>query len=544
MSPFKPGTSGENPRRQIMKEVRKIQILGKEQIQGKEKEILLLEEDALFKYYTLELVGAYTPQMKEQKIIFKKDIDFLEETKLEIIKLVNHKVTSQMLQEKELLQTLGQVELEGKQKEIVIKNEGEIFKYYYLNLIGVYTPKIPGETIIFKQDTLENEVANDIKDNQQRNQISPLEKEKIQQLLQRIKIRDILDRLQMKQKGVQERTQYNRTIKTKETKQIQRQEQQKKVEKEVLQKQQKSPEKIENKQKDINIKQEVDMGTRVTDMSNLEQVLQKNGKMPELEHGDEPLKMGIVESDDLKDLKNEKGQKEQGHSSRYEAVIMTKQGKIKTLDLENDTQEGTNPLEKNYQVKQNGTVKNGDVLTRLKVGEGTIGIEKGQYGEVEVYHSPRKTIGGKGVEGNKSLDRQLETSNAKNTLEGTDIESLKLAQEYNDGYRSVEEGYQEVKEHQEKHSECEPKSAKDVDGDRNTVSHTHGTEDFVELSSGEKVTYDELASRWGFYKDGKPDATYVKEKFTEKEQGDKKPEDVIEELDEEYEDPRVTRRDR
>ena len=50
------------------------------------------------------------------------------------------------------------------------------------------------------------------------------------------------------------------------------------------------------------------MDTRVTDMSNLQQILQKNDKMPKLEHGDEPLKMGIVESDELDNLKNEKGQ--------------------------------------------------------------------------------------------------------------------------------------------------------------------------------------------------------------------------------------------
>ena len=114
----------------------------------------------------------------------------------------------------------------------------------------------------------------------------------------------------------------------------------------------KKQEKIENKEKDINIKQEVDMNTRVTDMSNLEQVLEKNEKIPELEHGDEPLKMGIVESDEVKELRNEKGEKEEGHSSRFQAVVTTKQGKVKALDLENDTQEGTNPLEKNYQVKQ------------------------------------------------------------------------------------------------------------------------------------------------------------------------------------------------
>ena len=102
------------------------------------------------------------------------------------------------------------------------------------------------------------------------------------------------------------------------------------------------------------------MDTRVTDMSNLEQVLRKNGKMPKLEAGDAPLKMGIVESDDLKNLKNKEGEREQGHSSRYEAVMITKRGKVYALDLENDTQEGNNPTEKNYQVKQNRDVKSGD----------------------------------------------------------------------------------------------------------------------------------------------------------------------------------------
>ena len=520
-----------------------MQILGKVQIQGKEKEILLKEEAEFFKYYSLELIGAYSPQIGEQKIVFKKDTGISKEIKIEIIKLVNMKITQKMLQRKNLLQTIGEVNIEEKPKELLVKKEGEILKYYYLNLIGVYTPKMPGQTIIFREDTLENRVSSDIKDNEQKNTISPSEKEQIQQFLERIKILDILEKIQIQVRGVKERTRYNKTVKTSKTSQKQQKQNDTKKE-EILQKQQKQPEKAKNKTRDINIKQEVNMDTRVTDMSNLEQVLQKNKKMPKLEHGDAPLKMGIVESDDMKKLRDEKGEKEQGHTSRYEAVVMTKQGKVQTLDLDNDTQEGINPLEENYQVKQNDTVKKGDVLTRLKVGEGTIGIEKGQYGEVEVYHSPRKTIGGNGVEGNKSLDRQLETSDAKNSVEGTNIETLKLAQEHNDGYRSVEEGYQEVEKHKEIHSDCEPKEVEDLDGDRNTRSHTHETEDFVELSSGEKVTYNELASRWGFYKDGKPDATFVKEKFAKKEQENKEPEEVIAELDEEYDDPRAPQRGR
>ena len=521
-----------------------MQILGEVKIQGKQRKILLKEEDEFFKYYQLELIGAYSPQIGEQKIIFKKENDLIKETKLEIIKLVNRKITPKMLLENELFQIMGQIEIEGNLREILAKREGEILKYYVLKLIGVYSPKIPEETIIFKQDTLKNSLANHIKDSVQNDQLTNEEKAQIKQFLEQIKIRDFLEKEQM-----QERTYDQKAVKTKE--ENRKQTRKETITKEPNQKEEnqavdtKQPQK--NKLGDIDIKQEVDMDTRVTDMSNLGQVLEKNKKMPTLEKGDEPLKMGIVESDDLKNLKNEKGQKEQGHTSRYEAVMITKQGNIQALNLENDTQEGNHPNEKNYQVKQNDEVEKGDVLTRLKVGKGTIGIEKGQYGEVEVYHSSTKTVGGQGVEGNKSLDRQLETSNAKNTGKGTNPETLKLAQEYQDGYRSVEAGYQEAERHKEEHENCEPKSVKDLDGNIHTQSHTHKTEEgeFVALSSGEKLTYDELATRWGFYKDGKPDADFIKEKFSKKQQQEgKKAEEVIAELDEEYEDPRTLGRGR
>ena len=52
-----------------------MQVLGKATIEGKQKEIILKEERDLFKYYALELIGAYLPQMAEQEIIFKKQLD-------------------------------------------------------------------------------------------------------------------------------------------------------------------------------------------------------------------------------------------------------------------------------------------------------------------------------------------------------------------------------------------------------------------------------------------------------------------------------------
>ena len=348
-----------------------MQVLGKATIEGKQKEIILKEERDLFKYYALELIGAYLPQMTEQEIIFKKQLDnnIAEEVKRQIVELLKQvnifKTIETMQKQQKNIQTLGKIEIEEKTKDIILKKEEEYFKYYYLELIGVYTPKMPGETIIFRQDTLENAISANIKETEQKNKISPTEKEELKQFLERIKIWEIAQKLQMQEQGVKQRTGYNKEIKQNKIKQQEKLQHKKEQEKEQKQQIKKQP-KQQNKIKDINIKQEVDMDTRVTDMSNLGQILQDNKKMPKLKNGDEPLKMGIVESDDLKNLKNEKGQKEQGHTSRYEAVVITKKGNVQALDLENDTQEGTNPNERNYQVKQNDEVQKGDVLTRLK----------------------------------------------------------------------------------------------------------------------------------------------------------------------------------
>ena len=185
-----------------------MQILGKVEIQNEEKEIVVKEEDAFFKYYSMELVGAYTPQIKEQKIIFKKNNLFSDEIKRRMLNLANQKVSTAMWQEKNVFQAIGEINWEGSIREIVVKKEESLLKYYYLKLIGVYTPKMPGETIIFKQDTLENAVADDIKDNDQRRNLSSLEKEKIKEFLQQIKILNILDRIQVQERGFGAKTNY------------------------------------------------------------------------------------------------------------------------------------------------------------------------------------------------------------------------------------------------------------------------------------------------------------------------------------------------
>ncbi len=385
------------------------------------------------------------------------------------------------------MRELGIINVNGEEKILTVEKEGDIYKYSLGNdVIGAYDPNLMSDSLIaFRENTLENELSDQIRDDVTQ-VIEKTGKDKIMQT----------DEREQEEENVYDRQMgYQKTIGVEEKEKNKNDKDLTKSKKNMSQqKSGKEKEKIENTTADINIKQEVEMDQMVTDFDSLGEKLEKAGKIKD---GDEKHgKLGIVESDELDNLRDENGNKLQGHSSRYEAVVITnktgKDGKpiVRALDLENDTQEGNDPAEKNYQVKQNDDVEKGDVLTRLKIqGEETIGIEKGQYGEVEVYHSSNKTIGGKGVEGNKSLDRQLETSNAKNPLEGTNQATQKLAQEYQDGYRSVEESYQEADKHENSKDEpCDELEAEDIDGDPNTSSHNHIDEIVTELMKNGEIS--------------------------------------------------------
>lgn len=380
------------------------------------------------------------------------------------------------------MKVLGNVNVNGENKQLGVEKDGDLYKYILGNeVVGVFDPDVMADTlIVFRENTLENALSDQIRD-------------EITQVIETAGKEEILET----EENVYDRQMgYQKAIGTEEKskkpeKVGARQEKDEKQEKSIKGKR----EKVENTTGDIQIKQEVDMETMATDMDSLGEKLEKAGK---IKGSDEKGgKLGIVESDELDNLRDENGERIEGHSSRYEAVVITnktgKDGKpiVRALDLENDTQEGTNPEEKTYQVSQNKNqpAKKGDVLTRLKVqGQETIGIEKGQYGEVEVYHSSDKTIGGNGIEGNKSLDKQLETSNSKNAVEGMDEQTQKLSQEYQDGYRSVEASYQEAKQHENAQEEpCEEIEQEDMDGNPNTSKHNHVDDTVALLMKNERI---------------------------------------------------------
>ena len=388
---------------------------------------------------------------------------------------------------KKAMKVLGNVNVNGENKQLGVTKEGDLYKYTLENeVVGVFDPDIMADTlIVFRENTLENELSSQIRD----------------EITQIIEIAGKEEILRTEPEKEQEENVYDRqmgyqkAVGREEDKKLEREDETLDKDKRKKEITEETTEKVENTTGDIQIKQEVDMDAMATDMDSVGERLEKAGKIKgPYEKGG---KLGIVESDELDNLRDENGERLEGHSSRYEAVVITnktgRDGKpiVRALDLENDTQEGTNPEEQTYQVSQNKNqpAKKGDVLTRLKVqGQETIGIEKGQYGEVEVYHSSDKTIGGNGIEGNKSLDKQLETSNSKNAVEGMDEQTQKLSQEYQDGYRSVEASYQEAKKHEKAQEEpCEEIEQKDMDGNPNTSSHNHIDDTVTLLMKNDKI---------------------------------------------------------
>lgn len=414
---------------------------------------------------------------------------------------------------------MERLKINGKVMGLYLVDEGDIGKYYLdTQEIGTYIKKLRQNNILFKENTVRNEIAKQIKDivrsiDLTKKEVSlreeqEREKNLIEKALGIESEEGILGivTLDLKQKVREEQERNNRRIREKNKKS------------KTLQ------ETKHSTIKDVNIKQEMDTKDKVTDMKTLGKLLRDNGQLPQIK-GKHFTKIGIIESDQRDNLIDSKGKKAKVNTTRYAFVAIATDGTVVPLEIEQDHTEGNNPRESNYQVSQNGRVQKDDVLSRYKIGQGTFAVKNGRYGEIKVYHSPRKTIGGNGVEGNKSLDRELETNNIWEIKK----EERDLAEDYGDGYRSVEESYQEARLHEDKAGRMidkERMKVEDIDGEENTRSHVH-----------DNVDYNTLAVKWGYYKEGEPNAEKAKELFEEKRRENPKKEtkEIIEMVTEELE---------
>ena len=295
---------------------------------------------------------------------------------------------------------IGKIKIGEEEKILSLSKKNGKYEYFLDNEnIGLYDPiTMYGmeEKILFKENTLANELSSNIRDEIE-DLVDILDEEEIEEMqpdYEKEQV-DVLEQLLQ----LEENEDITRIATVKLDEKIENKQNEEELKKKKDTKNE--TEKVLGTEKDVTIKQEMNFNDKVTDIRDLGQLISDEGKMPKLE-GKKFVKMGIIESEQMDNLTNTSGKIAKENTTRYSFVAIASDGTVVPMELEQDYQEGDNPTEKNYQVSRNGEIKQDDVLSRFKIGEGTFSVKNGRYGELEVYHSPRKTLGGKGVEGNKS----------------------------------------------------------------------------------------------------------------------------------------------
>ena len=393
---------------------------------------------------------------------------------------------------------------DGQNARIRVVKDGDIYEYFVKDIkIGVYDPKVMEDNILILQNTLDNELSSQIKD-----QINSVSKEeifeeaelnsKIENYAEELGVERIKDILVL---DLKEDENKDKTIdKNKNTKD----------DKSIVDKNKETP---RTTTKDVNVKQEISLTERANDMHDLKRWLGAN--IPS-----EYTKMAVIESSQMSQMKDENGQSYKNNSTRYSLALVDKDNNIVPLqkyipNLRQRDAAGSNPMALKYQVDKDGNVERDAVLSEYEIGNKILQIDNKEMGRIEV------NIGQEEHGGNETIGVQMRDSNS---TFATDTETRQVIGEYeSNGQYTVDENLEEAKQH----SDCDKMTREDIDGDPNTKSHDHI----------EQVDFDDLAIKWGFYKDGKPDDEKAKNTLKKeiKEQPNRNLKDLIENITEEME---------
>ncbi len=395
----------------------------------------------------------------------------------------------------------------GDRVKVDIIQKGNMYEYYINNTkIGVYDPKIMEDNILMLQNTLENELSSQIKDG-----INSIDKSQIEAEAQRNE--KILEYVE--EQGIERERVKGITVVELKGKEKERDQSDNDRKSSSEEHQGNGENNRQYTTKDINVKQEIDLNERANDMKNLKQWL--GGNLPP-----EARKIAVVESYQMNQYKDENG-KEYGNSTRYSLGVIDKDNNIVPLQkyipsLRQRDSAGTNPTQSKYQVDKSGEVEEDKILSEYEIGDKVIQIDNKEMGRIEV------NVGKEEHGGNETLGVQIRDSN---TTFATDTETRRVIGEYEaNGEYTVDEDLKEAKLHNE--NDCDKITREDIDGDPNTKSHDHL----------DKIDFDELATKWGFYMDGKPDAEKARE-YLEKqieENPNKTIEENIEDLTDDFND--------
>ena len=387
----------------------------------------------------------------------------------------------------------------------------DLYEYYIGETkIGVLEVDVMEDNILMLQNTLDNELSNQIKD-----AIDRLPREEIEEEGELSKAIDDY----FKEFGEDnERVKGVALVDLEEKKEKEAEKDKKEGEEEITV----EPSTV----KDVNVKQTIDLGERANDMHDV----RKWFGLPQ-----DVAKIGVIESYQMSNLHNSKGEDYSNPTTRYSLIAIGKNGEVRPLSeyipqLEQRDSVGNNPTEESYQVDDYGRVNKDANLTEYQFGSKVIQIDNKEMGRIEI------NIGEEARNSTKAMGVELRTENVTFAI---DTSTRSVIGEYEqEGEDTVELNLEEAEKHPD--PSFDKMDERDIDGDIETVSHIHIGDEIV-LEDGTIMTFSELAKRYGFYNDGVPDSEHAKEVYTKKltETPEKTPDEIIEELDYEYEDPRI-----
>ena len=387
----------------------------------------------------------------------------------------------------------------------------DLYEYYIGETkIGVLEVDVMEDNILMLQNTLDNELSNQIKD-----AIDRLPREEIEEEGELSKAIDDY----LKEFGEDnERVKGVALVDLEEKKEKEAEKDKKEGEEEITV----EPSTV----KDVNVKQTIDLGERANDMHDV----RKWFGLPQ-----DVAKIGVIESYQMSNLHNSKGEDYSNPTTRYSLIAIGKNGEVRPLSeyipqLEQRDSVGNNPTEESYQVDDYGRVNKDANLTEYQFGSKVIQIDNKEMGRIEM------NIGEEARNSTKAMGVELRTENVTFAI---DTSTRSVIGEYEqEGEDTVELNLEEAEKHPD--PSFDKMDERDIDGDIETVSHIHIGDEIV-LEDGTIMTFSELAKRYGFYNDGVPDSEHAKEVYTKKltEMPEETPDEIIDELDYEYEDPRL-----
>lgn len=394
----------------------------------------------------------------------------------------------------------------------VTKNDG-IYEYYLSDIkIGVYDPKVMEDNILIIENTIDNELSATIKD-----QINAMDKEDIEfEADLNVKLEKIAEEMGIK------KVKRTTTLELIEEKEKEDEEELEELDEKDLNEEEKDEEEEETEEldrtniNDVNVKQEISLSERANDMQDLRKWL--GSKVPP-----EFTKVVVIEGSDMSKMTNENGENYKNTSTRYALAVVDKNGNVEPLQkfipqLRQRSSSGNNPTELSYQVDESGKVEKDAVLSEYEIGNKILQIDNKEMGRVEL------NVGQKEHGGNDTVSVQMRDSNS---TFATSKETRSVIGEYeSNGQYVVNEDLKEAKQHED--GDCDELTQEDIDGDPTTQSHNH---------IDEETDFNELATKWGLYRDGRPDGDRAKEILVEEmeKNPDKTQEEVIEETTEQME---------